>query len=386
LPAALANDSDSGEEARRAGGRKRAGAASIVFTPEGQMHHRGRIGILRAALVALLASFLLVFATRAQAAPKPAPSHDPPPPPPPAAEPPHAPDHPPAKADDDEEKMPAHHELVTMHVGVVVVELSKFDLAAGTYNVEAIVTVHCDHEPCKPDLDFANGKIVGKPEKLHDEKLVKMMKVKGELTAIIDLSEYPYDNHELQLVLEDKGDPTQVKLVLDQEHTGIKNDIKLPGWDLSQWEARAADDDIGDGTKISQIHYAIIAHRPALMATFKSVVPVIIMLFVAAFTLLLKPKSAPGRLAAATGGLMSVVMFQVGQVGSLPPIAYLTRLDKFMIATYVIYLANIAFSVAMVRFEEKKYERMSELMYLLAAGSVPGIAIVMWTTVFAKLV
>jgi hypothetical protein len=123
-----------------------------------------------------------------------------------------------------------------------------------------------------------------------------------------------------------------------------------------------------------------------LMATFKSVVPVLIMMFVAAFTLLLKPKSAGGRLTAATAGLSAVVMFQVAQVGALPPLGYLTRLDKFMIATYLIYLANIAFSVAMVRFEEKKNERMSELMYLTAAGAVPGIALLAWTAVLMRLV
>jgi hypothetical protein len=110
------------------------------------------------------------------------------------------------------------------------------------------------------------------------------------------------------------------------------------------------------------------------------------MIFVAAFTLLLRPKSAAGRLSAATAGLMSIVMFQVGQVGSLPPIGYLTRLDKFMIATYLVYLANIAFSVLMVRFEDKKNERMSDLMYRLAAGAVPGLALVVWVTVFFKLV
>src|SRR5678816_2277513 len=93
--------------------------------------------------------------------------------------------------------------------------------------------------------------------------------------------------------------------------------------------------------------------RPRISAIFKSFVPVIFMVFVAAFTLLLKPKSAAGRLATATGGLMSVVMFHLGATSSLPPMGYLTRLDKFLIATYFIYLVNIAFSIAMVRLEEK---------------------------------
>jgi len=285
-----------------------------------------------------------------------------------------------------EDKLPPKHDPVTMKVGVVATELSKFDLTNGSYNAEFLVTVRCDHEPCKPDLDVANGKLSGKPEKLHDEPLFKVFKLKAELAAVVDLSEYPFDNHALPIVLEDKGDPAQIKYVIDAEHTGIRDDIRLPGWDVTQFAATSTEVDDGAGEKIAQVNYAIEAKRPALMATFKSVVPVVIMIFVAAFTLLLKPKSAAGRLSAATGGLMSIVMFQVGQVGSLPPLGYLTRLDKFMIATYLVYLLNIGLTVAMVRFEERKNERASELSYLVAAGAVPGLAILVWTAVFSRLV
>jgi hypothetical protein len=287
---------------------------------------------------------------------------------------------------DDVDEVPAHHDPVTMKVGIVVTELNKFDLAQGTYNAELFVSVHCDREPCRPDLDVANGKITGKIERLHDEPLYKIFKMKAELSAIIDLSEYPFDNHALPIILEDKGDPEQIRYDLDTAGSSVKDDIRLPGWDVTQWAATVGQDDVGDGAKISQIHFAIEAKRPTLMATFKSVVPIVIMIFVAAFTLLLKPKSAAGRLSAATAGLMSIVMFQVGQVGSLPPIGYLTRLDKFMIATYLVYLLNIALTVVMVRMEEKKNERMSELMYLAAAGAVPGLAMVVWLSVFLRLV
>jgi hypothetical protein len=289
-------------------------------------------------------------------------------------------------AGDTDDAMPAPHAPVTIRVGILVNELTKFDLTAGTFNTEFLAKLTCEEEPCKPDLDVANGKLLGKPEKLHDEPLVKVYKVKAELGAIVDLSQYPFDDHQLEITLVDKGDPEQIRYVVDKESMGLKDSVKLPGWDVTGWSALASEDDLGDGQKIAQVHYFIGARRPALMATFKSVVPVLIMLFVAAFTLLLKPKSAAGRLAAATGGLMSIVMFQVGQVGSLPPLGYLTRFDKFMIATYLIYLANIAFSVAMVRFEEKKNERMSELMYLAAAGAVPGLALLTWTTVFLRIV
>ena len=289
-----------------------------------------------------------------------------------------------AAADD---AMPAEHAPVTMTVGTRLIELTKLDLSAETFNAEFFVSVHCDRQPCKPQLDVANGKLLGKPEKLRDEPLDKEYKMKAELTALLDFSNYPYDQHLLQIVLEDRSDAEQIKYEVDAAGTGWdakKGKAKLPGWELSpEILGGVIEDETPDGKSVSQVHLYLQANRPLQTATFKTVVPVLIMMFTAAFTLLLKPKSASGRLATATAGLSALVMFQVAQVGSLPPTGCLTLFDKFMIASYLVYLANIAFSIAMVRFEEKKAERMSELMYLVAAGAVPGLAIVMWTAVFA---
>ena len=133
-----------------------------------------------------------------------------------------------------------------------------------------------------------------------------------------------------------------------------------------------------------QLVFDVSITRPVLASFFKTLVPVFFMIFVAGFTLLLKPKSAAGRLSAATGGLMTVVMFHLSATSSLPPLGYLTRMDKFMIATYVVYLVNILFAVAIVRFDEKKNEKFAELAYLAAGGAVPGLALLAWLTVFLK--
>jgi hypothetical protein len=309
--------------------------------------------------------------------PKPAEAAPPPPEPAPPAEP-----APPKPAAEDDDTLPPQHPPVTMTVAVELRELNKFDLANSSYNAEFDVSITCDSEPCKPELDVANGKLQGKPEKLKDEPLHKEYRMKAELAAAIDLSAYPFDSHLLPIVLQDKGDPEQIRYKLDTADTKLSDKIKLPGWHIGDWIAVASEDDAG----VSQVHFFVEAKRPPMMALFKTCVPVFIMMFVAAFTLLLKPKSAAGRLGTATGGLMSLVMFHVGQVTSLPPMGELTRFDKFMIATYLVYLVNILFSVMMVRFEEKKNERMSELAYLVAAGAVPGLLVLTWTAVFAQLV
>jgi hypothetical protein len=366
-------------------------------------------------LLAVLTAVVLLLVSGAQAAPPPragkppkpqptasAPDEEPPPAPPPAPDPPAQ-----APAEDSGDvPLPPPHDPVTMSIGVQLESITKFDLATQTFNVELVVNVICDKEPCNPDLNVRNGTMQGKPEKLHEGRTEdghheKRFKIKAEVDGYIDLTEYPHDDHALLVLIDDKGDPEQVKYAVDYDHTGLGERLRIPGWNLDldakpQQMIITRTDEVGETydpvtktekeQKVSYVVFGLEVHRPRMAATFKSLVPVCFMVFVAGFALLLKPKSAAGRLTTATGGLMTLVMFHVGQINALPPLGYLTRLDKFMIATYLVYLVHIGFSVTMVRTEEAKKEKASELLYLVSAGAVPGLALVAWLAVWLRLV
>jgi hypothetical protein len=122
------------------------------------------------------------------------------------------------------------------------------------------------------------------------------------------------------------------------------------------------------------------------MAPFAAYVPVLLLLTVTGFSLVLRPRSASGRLTVATGGLVSVVMVHAAQAAALPAHEGFTRFDAFMAGTYVACAANVGFSVLMARFHEDENRRMADLTYLVAAGAVPGLLLLAWTAVLSRLV
>ena len=273
----------------------------------------------------------------------------------------------------------------TVKVGIRLEKLNKFEIGPGTFTAEFYLSFRCASEPCRPDFEITNGKVSGKPDKVVDENLLKEYRIKTDLEGLVDLSEFPFDKHVLYIGLIDKNE--SVTYEVDEASSTIEPTAKLAGWQVADhFAVHTEKQKLEDGREISEAQLGIAIQRPRVSAFFKSLVPVLFMVFVAGFTLILKPKSAAGRLSTATGGLMSVVMFHLSSTSSLPPMGYLTRIDKFMIATYLIYLTNIAFSVVMVRFEEKKKDKYSELAYLAAAGAVPGVALIAWVAVFMKLV
>ena len=290
------------------------------------------------------------------------------------------------------EAEPAQAQPKKALVVVALSRLTKFDMAAGTYIAEFQLLVKCDEAPCTPQPIAANGKFTS-VETQELDPLIKLFTVKAELYAEIDLSEFPFDRHTLPLSIEDKNEAYEFDYSPEFADTVLKTlgtasfidpDVKLPGWTVGKTlEPRIVKRKIGNFEE-ERLSFEVAIKRPLLASFFKTLLPVFFMIFVAGFMLLIKPKGAAGRLAAASGGLMTVVMFHLAATSSLPPLGYLTRMDKFMIATYIVYLVNIAFAVGILRFDEAKQEKRAELAYLIAGGAIPGLAVLAWLTVFLK--
>jgi hypothetical protein len=358
-------------------------------------HHVFRAILALIALVTLVAGTPLAAYAQAKKGGH-APAHKDTPPADPTAAPEPTPPPPSDPAKDPkahEPKEDAEGEPQSMALVVFLEKLTKFDLGPGIYNGEFYLVFRCEKEPCKPDPHPTNGKFTSREEEKATSPLEKIFKVKAELEATVDLSEFPFDSHTLPLSIEDKNEAVTYHFdpSLNAEYlrgmgiaSTVNPGVKLAGWTIDKdMRAHIVKQKIGANVD-EQLVFDIAISRPTLASLFKTLVPVFFMVFVAAFTLLLKPKSAAGRLSAATGGLMTVVMFHLSATSSLPPLGYLTRMDKFMIATYIVYLLNIMFAVAIVRFDEKKAERNAELAYLTALGAIPGAALLSWLTVFLK--
>lgn len=295
--------------------------------------------------------------------------------------------HPPetAKSEDGDAEPDKPHGPITYKAGVQLESITGFDAAKGTYSAEFVLFLHCDREPCNPQIDAVNAKApLGKPDKLVDEKTHKIYKYKAELNAMVDMAEFPFDGHVLPLVLEDKADPDEVKWELDASTTSFDAaKCKLPGFAPVAWLAEAVKEDIGDGKSVGQIRFGLGIQRQKFAGFMSNLLPPLVMaLFVMGATLFMKPKAAQGRIGGTSGSLLALVMFHKG---ALPPGGTLTLLDKFMIATYLVYVLNIVFSVIMLRMDDKKKEKPAEIAYLVAWGAVPGFAVLVWAAVLSGL-
>lgn len=269
---------------------------------------------------------------------------------------------------------------VAVKVGIDVAGVSKLDLGSGSFAAEFYLSLRCAGAgECKPGFDIANGKATSK-ELIVDEPQHKVYRIKADLAGEIDLSEFPFDHHELPIVItEDPKAPTNIKLEIDKEHTSIEKDVKIPGWQLADVETEVSTrkvEGIADG--ISEATFNMIVRRPVVAATFKNLLPVVFIILVSWSALFLAAKAIANRLALITGGLVSSVMFHVSSTSSLPPIGYLTRADKFLIATYAGLLINVVLAVMIAAYDDAKNEAAVKRLHRIAFGLVPASCLLLW--------
>jgi hypothetical protein len=273
---------------------------------------------------------------------------------------------------------------VTYEIGVNVQRLSKFELGPGTFEADFLVSYTFKSEPCKPHIALANGEIKGKPDPVVDDPLHKVYRIKAELSTEVDVSDFPFDAHVLEIDIADR-DEGDITFVASKESSDV-NDVKLAGWNIEGTTSTVESEDLGGGLKASHFVYAVDLKRPGLAAFAKNFLPAFTMVLVLFIALFMKPKMAAARLAAGTGSFVAVIMFHNTAAGQLPPLGFLTRLDKFMFSLYLVWLLHITFSILILRADEKKDEAMGEKLYKTAWMAVPGLAVLGWLLVFAKIV
>jgi hypothetical protein len=285
----------------------------------------------------------------------------------------------------DEESDPNDHTPSKFTLGVNLQRLSKFDLGLGSYEADFLVSIRCDASPCKPQLHLYNGDMKGKPEVIVDEAKHKVYRVKAELSAFVDVSEFPFDEHVLEIDIGDR-DALDVTFVADAKETPAPSDVKIAGWEVTSGVAKVESEDLGGGLKDQHVVYELTVKRPTIAAFCKNFLPPLTMVLVLIVSLFMKPKMAPARLAAGTGSFVAVIMFHNTAVGQLPPLGSLTRMDKFMFTLYLLWLIHIAFSIAILRSDEAKNEARGASLYKMAWFVVPSVAILSWAIVFSKIV
>lgn len=251
-----------------------------------------------------------------------------------------------------------------VQVAVYILNLGKFDLTTGSFTVDFYLGLKCSN-PCSPEtFEFMNGR-ASSIEKIIDEPNEKFYRIQANLNSQVGLKEFPFDQQDMQIVLEDKEntiDALQYQSLT--EESGIDDSIAFTGWKINGWTAEVKEHYYPVYDEIySQYVFNINISKIIFNSFLKTFLPVIFITLVVLFSFLLDPDKVPTRLGMVGSSLVASVMFHVSISSQIPPVGYLTFADKFMILTYFVLLASFILNIAMLECQQLKRTSLVEKMH-----------------------
>lgn len=247
-------------------------------------------------------------------------------------------------------------------VGVYPISAYNLDIETSTYYVDTYVWFRWKGE-IDPTLtvEFINGverwgmtttNVFEKPEQMKDGSFYQVLRVEGRFVQPFSLVNFPLDQQQLTLMIEDTTYPTdQLVYVPDTKDSGYGNLLKIAGWNINGWKIESLQHSYGTqfgdtrqttgGAKFSMLRYALDIQRPVNFFIWKLLLPLLIVLCANWTALLLHPSLVEVRTAMPATALLTTVFLQQSYSAALPDVGYLVLLDKIYVLTYLLLIATI---------------------------------------------
>jgi hypothetical protein len=244
--------------------------------------------------------------------------------------------------------------------GVYLLNIGKIDLQTGSYDLDFYFWLSTasnstlDFTKQKPAFDFMNS-MNAKVEPSRTEPNYYEVRVKGTFLKNMDFRNYPFDTQQVTVEVEGFETVDRLVFVPDTASSGYDGLVNVPGWNLGKTEQSVIVHQYPDQS-YSRYIFSFDIQRAALSAFLKTIFPVIIITTIAMLAFWMSPTNFPPRIGLAASTLLAAVAAHLAAASQLPPIGYLTLMDKVMIVAYALFLNNLVSMVLQMRLVDHEKE------------------------------
>ena len=274
-------------------------------------------------------------------------------------------------------------------LSITVLNISDIDLNAGTYTVDMFISFICKDAPCKnePNWDVMNAteeiepvdQGTSVPFTSYDYRL------RATLIGQVDYTFYPFDYLYIEMFIEDKQHGNDA---MTYELASLNVDELLfnpSGWYYKPQQGGSDVTAISyplDETKYDRIDIWMFLERDRFGAFMKTIFAALVIVLVGMLSYLLRVEDAKERLALTSSTLVAIVLYHISLVASVPATGYLTFVDKFMVATYVVIFLSLVVSVLLMVYVNNGQNARAEKLHLRTRWTIPVLWILLMGYVF----
>lgn len=225
-----------------------------------------------------------------------------------------------------------------------------------------------------------NGKATVDPIKI--EPNYYEVRIKGNFQKNMNFKNYPFEQLQLTVEIEGVKEIDRLQFVVDKNESGVDDLINIPGWNLKGFETFVTEHEYSDNTTFSRYVFALDIERFPLSSFLKTIFPVLIITTIAMLAFWMSPTNFTARIGLGASTLLAAVAAHLNTAGQLPPIGYLTMMDKIMIIAYSLFLNNLLSMVIQMRYIDHNRERDAEKINSKMRKMMPIIIVIIFFALF----
>jgi hypothetical protein len=230
------------------------------------------------------------------------------------------------------------------------------------------------------------------PQPQPDGSEYQVFRHQGPFAAKFSIKTYPFDTHELTIDIEDREWDAS-RLVYSADDVSINPNIELPGFIIGKpaisvvnkpYPTAFGDLAAPTPAPYSRVIVSLPISRPILSGITKALLPVFIVVLVAAAALLLSPSHVEARVGLSITALLTLVALQFNATTGLPDVGYLLMLDQIYLTSYGFVLLVVAL---LVMSTGKEDEAQSSGAHAITRGGplVAFLAVLLYAAVMGAL-
>jgi hypothetical protein len=185
-----------------------------------------------------------------------------------------------------------------------------------------------------------------------DGRVLQVVRAYGDFTFHADLVEFPFDHQELYFTIVSNREVGDVKIVTSTRQLGMAEQLTVANWEIRQDGSRSSEYYIAplDRT-ISRLDIIFQAQRLSGFYTWHLLVPLFLVVMMTWTVFWIPREFVPPRVGLVATSMLTLIAYRFAISSHLPPIAYLTQLDKFMVASSVLVFGALAAATSVTYFE-----------------------------------
>jgi hypothetical protein len=263
---------------------------------------------------------------------------------------------------------------LVVKIGVYVLHVSKYNLQDANYQMDFYLLFNCSSVCSNLNFEIVNATssnirlITKQPNTL-------IYRIQAELNKTDNLRNYPFDTHELDVIIEDRQ--------LTNDKIIFQADPNIPALDskLSVVGFKLLPNTIAKVTNhyytifqrtFSSYQFSILIERPWMSAILKGILPALIIMLCNFLALFIRVDHITQRIGIATSTLIASVVFHLNLTASIPPLGYITYADMFMFINYVCLLLVLAEVVMIMLFLDTKHQETAKRVNQICTWAIPA--------------